>query len=95
MTSAASDLRNSLPQLSPSLSMPNLLECQNLRSGPGSHTVSHDAEQAADKRLPESQETAHTSAPQHYCLLKLNGGIRYVELGILLNRGTGCSIQLC
>ena len=59
--------------------------------------ASHVAEKAADKRLPKSEEIACTSAPQHLntvdCLL--NGGIHYVELGVLLSLGTTCCIQFC
>ena len=64
---------------------------------PHHKTRSRVAEKAANKRLPESQETAHTSAPQHHNTVTylLNGGIHYVKLGVLLNLRTTCYIQFC
>ena len=60
-------------------------------------TRSRVAEKAADKRQPESQETAFTSAPQHHNTVNyiLNGDFHYVELGFLLKSETTCCIQFC
>ena len=52
-------------------------------------------EKAVDKRLPEPQETAHTSALQRYHLFNLNRRIHYVKLGVRLNLGATYSFQLC
>ena len=48
-------------------------------------------------KIRDTQETAHTSALQHYNTVNcfLNGGIHYVKLGVLLDLGTTCCIQSC